>query len=81
MVFGVHAMLTGILEVDKEFYEIIKVSKAVFGGFFAQTRNAVKLLSNEEASDMQNSNVWKHNVCMVSFLESFGLDAFEERAI
>jgi len=81
LAFGVHAMLTGILEVDKEFYEIIKVSKAVFGGFFAQTRNAVKLLSTEEASDMQNSNVWKHNVCMVSFLESFGLDAFEERAI
>ncbi|KAL7543356.1 hypothetical protein ACHAXR_013109 [Thalassiosira sp. AJA248-18] len=81
LAFGVHAMLTGILEVDREFYEIIKVSKAVFGRFFAQTTNAVKLALKEKASDMQNSNVWKHNLCMVSFLESFGLEAFEERAM
>ncbi|KAL3804368.1 hypothetical protein HJC23_011296 [Cyclotella cryptica] len=81
LAFGVHAMLTGILEVDREIYEIMRVSKAVFEQFFAQTVNAAKLSMKEKSSDMSNSEVWKHNLCMVSIFESFGVKVFQEQAI
>jgi len=79
--FGVHAVLMGILEVDMELYEIMKVRKCVFGVYFDQVRNAVKLLGNEETSDMASCPGWHHNVSMVSFLENFGLPAFDDRSM
>ena len=74
--FAVHAVLTGILEVNTERQQIATISKGVFNNYFDQVTNAVKSFSNEKSSGMHKSAM--HNIMMVSFLENFGLSAFEE---
>ncbi|KAL7515360.1 hypothetical protein ACHAXN_013319 [Cyclotella atomus] len=81
LAFGVHSMLTSILELDNENQRLMKVSKICFDQFFATTTNAAKLSMNDKTSAMSNSHAWKNNICMVSVLESFGMDGFKEDAI
>ena len=81
LAFGVHAMLTAILDIDQENQGLMKISKSMFEGFFDQNVNAVKLSQKDASSNMFNLDTWQHNLCMVSFLESFGLDVFKEQAM
>jgi hypothetical protein len=81
LAFGVHAMLTSILEIETENQGLINTNKTVFKHFFATTTNSAKLSLNDKSSGMPKCEAWKNNICMVSFLESYGLDAFKEDAI
>jgi hypothetical protein len=78
--FAVHALLTGILEVNTERQQIATISKGVFSRYFDSVRHQMKSLSNEKSSSMSKSSAFQ-NIMMVSFLENFGLPAFEESAM
>mmetsp|Transcript_21263 Transcript_21263/g.46147 ORF Transcript_21263/g.46147 Transcript_21263/m.46147 type:complete len:856 (-) Transcript_21263:813-3380(-) len=81
LAFGVHAALTSILEVKHGLPEITGTSKSVFDNYFAQAANAGKLSLNEKSSNINNSATWKHNLCMISFLENFGLPVYDNLAL
>ena len=81
LAFGVHAMLTSILEIDRENQYLMQLSKQMFQHFFDTTTNAAKLSMNEKSSGMLKSNAWTHNLCMISILESYGLEVFKDDAI
>ena len=79
LAFGVHAMLTGILDVGKELYAITKASKGTFSHFFNQVKYGAEKSMNEQG--MHQTKVWKHNIAMTLFLENFGLEVYEDKAI
>ncbi|KAL7545668.1 hypothetical protein ACHAWF_009016 [Thalassiosira exigua] len=81
LAFGVHVALTGILEVGHALPEIVDLSKLVFGTYFAQVANAKRLSLNEKSSNLNNSAAWKQNLCMISFLENFGLPVYDDIAL
>jgi len=78
--FSVHAVLTGIFEVAAERQHVTDLSKHVFGTYFAQVKNALKLMKTEKTSNMKKSKAM-HNIAMVSFLENFGLPALGDNAM
>ncbi|KAK1738247.1 Kazal-like domain-containing protein [Skeletonema marinoi] len=73
-------VLTGIFEVASERQHVSTVSKMVFDNYFNQMQKSLKALNNDKSSNMKKSSAM-HNIMMVSFLENFGLPAFEESAI
>jgi len=78
--FSVHAVLTGIFEVATERQHITNISKLVFDNYFTQVQKSLKALSIEKASSMTKSPAMQ-NIVMVSFLENFGLNVYEESAL
>jgi len=79
--FGVHAVLTSFLEVNAALPRIIDISKLVFNNYFQEAVNSTKLLFNEKSSNMKNSPAWKDNLTLVSFLQNFGLEVYDDLAI
>jgi hypothetical protein len=78
--FAVHAVLTGILEVNTEMNRIADLSKRMFSQYFSQMQDALELLGREKTSNMLNSPAMR-NVAMIAFLENFGLPVFKESAM
>eukprot|EP00984_Skeletonema_dohrnii_P016483 scaffold7345_cov137-Skeletonema_dohrnii-CCMP3373.AAC.1 len=78
--FSIHAVLTGVFEVASERQHVSTVSKMVFDNYFNQMQKSLKALNNEKSSIMKKSSAM-HNIMMISFLENFGLSAFEESAM
>lgn len=84
LTFGVHAMLTSILMVGQELQSIINESKQTFNMYFKQVEYAVdrtKTEGRDLGGEMQDCPAWLHNSSMVSFLQNFGNDVFDDRAI
>ena len=79
LAFGVHAMLTGVLETDHSLYKVMDVSRAVFDNYFRQIDRAMLLANNEE--EMRHNQSWLHNTSMISFLKNLGLDVYCNSAI
>lgn len=77
--FGLHAMLTGVLEIGAELDSVSSVSKSSFRHFFKQVEGANAKSKNEEG--LKVCPAWKHNVGILLFLDNYNIDAFEERAI
>ena len=77
--FGLHAMLTGVLEIGAELDSVSKVSKSSFRHYFKQVENASAKAQNEEG--LKVCPAWTHNVGILLFLENYSRDAFDERAI
>lgn len=72
--FGVHAVLTGMLESIRDSNELMSLSKTSFHLYFQQVDWAVKVAQNEP--EMKRNPAWSHNTTMVSFLENLGLDIY-----
>lgn len=81
LAFGVHAALSGILDAGRALPDVVATSKFVFENYFAQAANCAKLSLTEKSSHMGKSPAWTHNLTMVSFLENFGLPAYDELAL
>ena len=80
LVFGVHAMLTSVLEVKRELSSIARVSKQSFKHFFAELQGAVERAEIHQ-DELKACEAWKHNSSVVLFLENYARDVFEERAL
>ena len=78
--FSVHAVLTGMFECASEREHVRNISKTVFDHYFWQMRNCMKSLTQEKSSSMGKSPAMR-NVMTISFLENFGLPAFDKNAM
>jgi len=83
LTFGLHAMLTAILETDKIFNESLEINETIFNDYFQQLEDVSYSLGSERDTELSKhkNNLWTHNMTMVAFLKNFGLDVFNKRAL
>ena len=81
LAFGVHAALSSMVEGGRALPDIVDISKMVFSTYFSQATNAVKLSLKEASSSLKSAPAWEHNICMISFLENFGLPVYDDLAL
>jgi len=81
LAFGMHAMLTSILETDKIFNGSLDVYERVFNNYFDQLESVSNVLKQEPDTEILKNKTWTQNMTMVAFLKNFGLDVFNKRAL
>jgi hypothetical protein len=79
LAFGVHAMLTGVLTVDRDLDNIMTTSRIIFDHYIGQVTWAIEHAKDEE--EMQKNKAWLHNSSFLLCLENLGLDGFGERML
>ena len=80
LAFGVHAMLTGVLTVDRDLDNIMSTSKITFDHYIGQVTWAIEHAKKNE-EEMQKNKAWLHNSSFLLCLENLGLDGFGERML
>ncbi|VEU38599.1 unnamed protein product [Pseudo-nitzschia multistriata] len=83
IVFGIHAMLTAILEVEPIFDKLVQVGKQVFKNYFSQLEWARKLLciDHKANSPVPMPDSWCQNFDSVRSLENFSQPSFGNRML
>jgi len=72
LAFGMHAMLTSILETDKIFNGSLDVYERVFNNYFDQLESVSNVLKQEPDTEILKNKTWTQNITMVAFIRCFG---------